>query len=75
MEKNVFKVPISLEANSRDELTFKCMENNRVNNIMFDYYFFQKVGSKWIAWFRADMTKRLKRPDDKQEIIGGLIKE
>jgi hypothetical protein len=57
MDKILSNIPISLSADSEIELSQKCLRNNLLNDTMFEYYQILKVGKKWVAWFRADISK------------------
>jgi len=61
MDKNIFNVPVYIQADSREALIRKMQKNNLINDTMFEYYqIYEDKSGKVIAWFRADLTK-LKR--------------
>lgn len=50
MEK-INLIPLSIEADTRDELTRKMMKINMVTNSYHRYFDIQKDGRKWVAWY------------------------
>lgn len=57
MVKNIYNVPLFLQANTREELIKKMQNNNILNDTMFEYYsIYEDKNGKVIAWFRADLT-------------------
>ena len=56
MEKNIFNVPLYLEADSKEALFKKMQKNNIINDTMFEYYsIYEQKNGKHVAWFRADL--------------------
>ena len=55
--KNLFRIPIYLEAGSKDELVKKMLENNLKFDMEFEYFDLQIEGKKWVAWFYAPTNK------------------
>lgn len=46
-----------LEANSKEEMMQKQLENNLKRQMYFDYSDPIKDGSKWICWYNDDLMK------------------
>lgn len=55
MEKVITKIPLFLEASTRDELMMMCLKNNQINDKEFEYYQIYESNGSVIAWFRADL--------------------
>ena len=60
MSKNINIIPLSISAETEDDLTRKCLLNNQVNDMMFEYNIVWD-GQKWVAWFMVDRTKLKRR--------------
>ncbi len=52
---NLENVNIFLEAKDKNELVALQILNNQVNQIEYGYQTPMKDGSKWVAWFTADI--------------------
>jgi hypothetical protein len=59
--KNIFKIKAYIKASTPDELVEKQLNNNILNDKMFEYNIIFD-GKEYIAWFWADINK-LKRLD------------
>lgn len=55
--KLIMRIPVSIEANSRDELSRACLENNLRHQLEFEYFQIVKDGTKWVAWYYADVSR------------------
>lgn len=61
---NILSVPIYLEADSKDELIVKMLENNLFNQARYNYFSpLQQDDGKWVVWF-ADDIERWKKDKD-----------
>jgi hypothetical protein len=69
---NLFRIPRSISAPTREGLERVMLKNNLKYGIEFRYFDIQKVGSEWIAWFNVviDKDKLLARIGNK-EVVGG----
>jgi len=63
--KNIFKVKAFIKASSEAELVSKQVENNILNDKMFEYNVIHN-GKEYVAWFWADINE-LKRLEDVNE--------
>lgn len=54
-DKPINRIPLSIKADSAQELSLKCHKNNLLNDKPFDYFDFQKDGTSWICFFYADI--------------------
>ena len=54
--KNINVIPFSFSAESEEEMTRKCLRNNVLNDMQFEYNIIFD-GKKWVAWFSVDRTK------------------
>lgn len=55
MAKNIYRLPLFLEAKNKLELIKKMTANNVKHMREFEYFNIQKDGRKWIAWFYTDL--------------------
>lgn len=69
MEKSTL-VPVAIEAKTRSELSFKCLENNLKHGMWFKYFDFQKDGKRWVCWYYADVEKHVMEYQIKR-VVGG----
>ncbi len=54
---NVFRVPMSLVAPSREQLTQLCILNNLEHSTEFRYFDIQLTNEGWVAWFNVEIPK------------------
>lgn len=66
MAKNIFRIPLFLEAKTKLELSKKMTANNVKHDKEFGYFDIQKEGKKWVAWFYADLIAY-----DRDKNLGG----
>jgi len=52
--ENSTLIAVSLEAQTRSELSGKQLLNNIKHNHFFRYFDFQKDGKRWVCWYYAD---------------------
>lgn len=46
-------IPLYIEANNKEDLIKKMLDNNREHSSHFKYFDIQKDGKKWVVWFYA----------------------
>lgn len=54
---NLFRIPKSIAAPTREGLERLMLKNNLKHGIEFQYFDIQKQGSEWIAWFNVVIDK------------------
>jgi hypothetical protein len=56
MVKNIYNVPLFIQAKTNEDLIKKMQRNNLLNDTMFEYYqIYEDKSGKITAWFRADL--------------------
>jgi hypothetical protein len=68
-QKNLFRVKISIEGATPQELSKAMISNNLKYNMEFDYTDVSKPGTKWIAWFYAPVDRLSKMDEAKSENV------
>lgn len=64
--KNVLKVPMSLVANSEEEMTELFMKNNVLNDQMFvPYSTYQRPDGKIVSWFLVNIDNYIRIEDER----------
>jgi hypothetical protein len=53
MAEKTNMIPLSLEADSREELSTAMLKNNMQHGYHFKYFNIMKDGKKWIVWYYA----------------------
>lgn len=55
--KQITRIPVSISAKTRQDLTLLCLNNNLKHQTEFHYFQIIKDGKEWVAWYYADIEK------------------
>ena len=60
MSGELFKVPLFVKANSRQNLIRAMVVNNQKHGVAFNYFQITKEGKDYVAWYLGDALKEFK---------------